>query len=316
MPLSPDLKASLFSVAVNQSTDGITIVDARLPDMPLVYVNSGFEKMTGYRAAELLGKNCRLLQGKEPRQHDTEVLREAIRKGESCVVMLRNFRKDGSMFWNEFNLSPVRDETGVVTHFIGMQKDVTARVEMLKHLRQSKADLQTANAKLNIMAMTDALTMVGNRRHFDERFDSLLSMAQRSKITLAVLMIDLDYFKSYNDLYGHQAGDECLRRVGACIAESFQRPSDCVARYGGEEFAVLIPGVCQEELQHYSQQLCEKIFALEIPHQGSVYEVVTISVGGIVRTPKRDAKVPALLKLADTALYQAKQAGRNRVAII
>jgi diguanylate cyclase (GGDEF)-like protein len=248
-------------------------------------------------------------------QPSIEVVREAVKNGESCVVMLRNFRKDGSLFWNEFNMSPVRDAAGVVTHFIGVLKDVTARVEMLTHLRQSKLALQNANHQLSILALTDSLTGIGNRRYFDEQFQSLLSMAQRGKAPLAVLMIDLDHFKRYNDLYGHQAGDDCLRQVGVCIADSFQRPGDCAARYGGEEFAVISVGMSMEELQQHAQQLCDKVRALDLAHLDSPCGAVTVSVGGVARIPTRDTLALSLLKAADKALYQAKQRGRNRVVI-
>ncbi|NNM69997.1 MAG: diguanylate cyclase [Gallionella sp.] len=315
MALLPDISASLLAKAVDQSVDGIIIADARKPDLPLVYVNVGFEKMTGYSSREVLGKNCRFLQGEDRMQPSIEVVREAVKNGESCVVMLRNFRKDGSLFWNEFNMSPVRDNGGVVTHFIGVLKDVTARVEMLTHLRQSKLALQNANHQLSILALTDSLTGIGNRRYFDEQFQSLLSMAQRGKAPLAVLMIDLDHFKRYNDLYGHQAGDDCLRQVGGCIADSFQRPGDCAARYGGEEFAVISIGMSADELQQHAQQLCDKVRALNLAHLDSPCGVVTVSVGGVARIPTRDTLVVSLLKAADKALYQAKQRGRNRVVI-
>lgn len=315
MPLLPDISASLLAKAVDQSVDGIIIADARKSDLPLVYVNVGFEKMTGYSSREVLGKNCRFLQGEDRAQPSIEVMREAVKNGESCVVMLRNFRKDGTLFWNEFNMSPVRDAAGVVTHFIGVLKDVTARVEMLTHLRQSKLALQNANHQLSILALTDSLTGIGNRRYFDEQFQALLSMAQRGKVPLAVLMIDLDHFKRYNDLYGHQAGDDCLRQVGGCIADSFQRPGDCAARYGGEEFAVISIGMSAEELQQHAQQLCDKVRALDLAHLDSPYGVVTVSVGGVARIPKRDTLILSLLKSADKALYEAKQQGRNRVVI-
>lgn len=315
MPLTHEISASLLARAVDQSVDGITIADARQPDMPLIYVNAGFEKMTGYREAEVLGKNCRFLQGDEQAQPARQVLREAISKGEGCIVMLRNYRKDGTLFFNEFNISPVKDEAGEITHYIGVQKDVTARVEMLKHMRQSKQELQIANQQLGILALTDGLTGISNRRHFDEQFATLLSTAQRSKLSLAVLMIDLDHFKRYNDLYGHQAGDDCLRQVAGCIAQSFQRPSDCVARYGGEEFAVVSFGMSREDLQMHALQLCDKVRALNLPHLDAPQGKVTISVGAVVRIPKRDTTGMALLKLADAALYAAKQQGRDRVVI-
>jgi two-component system cell cycle response regulator len=290
-----EILSGLLAQAVDQSPDGITIADARKPDMPLVYVNAGFEKMTGYSSAEILGKNCRFLQGKETTQHAVDVVRECIKNGESCIVILQNFRKDGTLFWNEFNISPVRDAGGVVTHFIGVQK---------------------ANQQLSVLALTDGLTGIGNRRHFNDRLQAMLSMAQRNKESLSVLMIDLDYFKRFNDRYGHQAGDDSLIAVGGIIADAFKRPSDCVGRYGGEEFAVVSLAMSTEELQQHAQLVCEKVCASNIPHSDSPHHVVTISVGGVSRVPERDTPASSLLKSADGALYAAKQQGRNRVHIV
>lgn len=309
----PHIASELLAKVVDQSVDGIIITDNGKPDNPTLYVNRGFENLTGYRAQEVLGKNCRFLQGKETDQPALEVIREAIKKGENCIVILRNFRKDGSLFWNEFSLSPVKDEASKVTHFIGVLKDVTARADMLKHLRQSKLELQQANQKLSILALTDGLTGISNRRHFDEQSLALLSMAQRSKVPLAALMIDIDHFKQYNDHYGHAAGDACLIQVGQVIAAAFQRPGDCAARYGGEEFAVVSLGVSLEEMQRHAQQLREQVMALNIPHLKSKYARITVSIGVVAHLPKRENSLSMLLKKADEALYTAKERGRNCV---
>ena len=309
----PQIASELLAKVVDQSVDGIIITDNSKPDNPTIYVNRGFENLTGYRAQEVLGKNCRYLQGKETDQPALVVIREAIEKGENCIVILRNFRKDGSLFWNEFSLSPVKDKTDKVTHFIGVLKDVTARADMLKHLRQSKLELQQANRQLSILALTDGLTGISNRRHFDEQALALLSMAQRSKTTLAVLMIDIDHFKQYNDHYGHAAGDACLIQVGKVISAAFQRPGDCAARYGGEEFAVVSLAVSLEEMQQHAEQLREKVMALNIPHLKSKHARITVSIGVVAHMPKRENSISMLLKKADDALYAAKELGRNCV---
>ncbi len=311
-----EISAALLAQAVDQSLDGITISDALSPDMPLIYVNAGFEKMTGYAAAEVLGKNCRFLQGTQTAQPAVGVLREAIKQGEGCIVILQNYRKDGTLFWNEFNISPVRNKDNLITHFIGVQKDVTGRVEMLQHLRLSKKALQAANLQLSRMAMSDGLTGISNRRHFDEQLQALLSMAQRGGTSICVLMMDLDFFKRYNDRYGHQAGDACLTQVAQSIGDAFKRPSECAARYGGEEFAVVALNMSAQELTHYAQLLCDKVRALNIPHQDSPHQFATISIGGISFTPTRDTTPESLLKLADAALYAAKEHGRNCVEIV
>lgn len=310
-----EISTQLLAKAVDQSLDGISIADARAEGMPLIYVNAGFEKMTGYRSQEVLGKNCRFLQGKETQQPAIEVMRVAIKNGESCIVILQNFRKNGTLFWNEFNISPVFNEDKIVTHFIGVQKDVTARVEMLKHLRLSKEALQNANTQLKVLAMSDGLTGIYNRRHFDEQFQTLFALAQRAQVSLAVLMMDLDFFKRFNDHYGHQAGDDCLILVAGMIADAFKRPSDCAARYGGEEFVVVSMGVTAQEMQQHAQSLCEKIYALGIPHVDSPHHVMSISIGGVAYIPNRNSLPSSFLKQADNALYEAKDRGRNRVHI-
>ncbi|MFM2408179.1 MAG: hypothetical protein RL358_921 [Pseudomonadota bacterium] len=311
-----EVSSALLAQAVDQSLDGVTISDALHRDMPLIYVNAGFEKMTGYRAAEVLGKNCRFLQGEDTAQPAVGVLREAIERGEGCIVILQNYRKDGTPFWNEFNISPVRNADNLVTHFIGVQKDVSARVKMLQNLRQSKVALQLANSKLSVLAQTDGLTGLSNRRHFDEQLQTLLGMAQRSGDSIAVLMMDLDFFKPFNDKYGHQVGDDCLIRAAHVLDDAFKRPGECVARYGGEEFSVVALNMTAEELEQYAQLLCNKVRALAIEHRASTHGVVTISIGGISLVPTRDTTPASLLKLADAALYEAKAQGRNCVQIV
>lgn len=129
------------------------------------------------------------------------------------------------MYWNELSISPVHDGDGMLTHFIGIQKDVTARIQL--------------EQQLSTLTNTDPVVGIGNRHHFEERFSNLFYIAKRIHSELSVLLIELDHFKQFNEQYGQSAGDDCLRKVGDCITKSFRRTSDCVARYGGEEFAVV-----------------------------------------------------------------------------
>jgi PAS domain S-box-containing protein len=136
----PD-KLRLFERAVNASTNSIVLTDPNLPDDPLVYVNPAFEETTGYAAEEAVGRNCRFLQGEDRDQPAVEELRSAVREGRHCTVVLRNYRKDGSLFWNELSIYPMRDEKGRVTNFVGVQNDITERIraeESLSELRRSE----------------------------------------------------------------------------------------------------------------------------------------------------------------------------------
>ena len=315
MSIAANISRELLALAVDQSHDGVTVADAQRQGFPLIYVNRGFERLTGYTSDEIVGNSYRILQGTDTVQPGLDIIRAAVAKGEGCLVTLRNYRKDGSMFWNELSISPVHDTDGNLTHYIGIQKDVTARVLLEQHLSQSNLDLQTLNQQLNTLVYTDHLVGLSNRRHFDEQFASLLSTAQRTHSELSVLMIDFDHFEQFNQRYGRSAGDGCLRMVGDCIAKSFARTSDCTARYGGEEFAAVLLAANLEDLRHHAQKLCEQVRALNIPNSDSSYGVVTISIGGIHRLPDREAVEAELIGQAVQALLAAKRCGGNRVNI-
>ena len=175
------------------------------------------------------------------------------------------------------------------------------------------SELERSNAKLAELSATDGLTGIYNRRGFDAAIDSEWKRAGRSHHPLALAMLDVDHFKSYNDLYGHQAGDECLRTVANLIAVHGRRTGDVVARYGGEEFALMAPGQDAAQALLVAQGICLALQSMALPHAGSPYGVVTISVGVAAQVPGADEETAAnLIWSADRALYRAKLEGRNR----
>jgi diguanylate cyclase (GGDEF)-like protein/PAS domain S-box-containing protein len=292
----------LLVKVLSEAREGISIADAKQADFPLVYVNAGFERLTGYSAEEARAGNYRLLQGADTDQPEIAAMRAALANGEGCRVTLRNYRKDGSMFWNEFSISPMHNTQGELTHFIGMMRDMSDR---------GRSVIQP-----EVTAHIDPLIGISNRPHFDERFAALLHVARRIHSGISVLMIDLDNFRLFNERYGRAAGDECLRRVGDCIAKSFIRTTDCVARYGGEEFAVVSFSTDIDALRKHAQKLCEQVRALNIPHGDSPHGVVTVSIGGIHRLPNRETTEESLVEPANRELLAAKHSGRDRVHII
>ncbi|CUB05561.1 MULTISPECIES: GGDEF domain-containing response regulator [Tepidiphilus] len=178
--------------------------------------------------------------------------------------------------------------------------------------------LDEANQKLRRLTNLDGLTGIANRRGFDDKLAREWARCRREERPLALLMIDVDHFKAFNDSLGHLAGDDTLKIVAATIAGSLQRPGDMAARYGGEEFAVVLPNTDLAGARHIAERIRENVEKLRIPHpaQGTA-EHVTISVGGAVAHPAKLPAMPAnrLIDFADAALYQAKKAGRNRVVI-
>jgi diguanylate cyclase (GGDEF)-like protein/PAS domain S-box-containing protein len=194
-----------------------------------------------------------------------------------------------------------RDQNGKIFRVTGINLDITRQHEYEKLLRE--------------MAYIDGLTNIPNRRSFEESLASDIRYARRARKPLALLMIDVDYFKSYNDKYGHQAGDECLKKIAATLKLKMFRPKDIVARYGGEEFVCLLPETNEEGARRIANRLCKAIEKLNIAHSTSkAASVVTISIGFAILDPLINDISPATLTTtADTQLYQAKNEGRNRV---
>jgi diguanylate cyclase (GGDEF)-like protein len=174
-------------------------------------------------------------------------------------------------------------------------------------------ELTEANLLLVEMSFSDPVTGIANRRRFDERIDMEWKRALRGRSPLAVVMIDIDRFKDYNDTCGHQMGDACLRAVAQALADALPRSGDAVARFGGEEFAVILPLTAVAGATRVAEQLRQRVEALAMPHTASdVARVVTISCGVAVMVPDGEQGAERLVRLADEALYRAKQAGRNR----
>jgi diguanylate cyclase (GGDEF)-like protein len=162
----------------------------------------------------------------------------------------------------------------------------------------------------------DPLTGLKNRRSFDEHLQRIWMQAQRDQRTVAILMVDADDFKSYNDNYGHQAGDEVLRRIGGVLREFGRRPLDLAARYGGEEFALIMSDVTVDHASKVAEQLRAAVAGLQIEHGAArAAGTVTLSVGVAIGKPELDRTPQGLVQLADEALYAAKAAGRNRVIV-
>lgn len=184
---------------------------------------------------------------------------------------------------------------------------VKARVKTHLELKRNRDIFET-------LSSLDGLTGIPNRRRFDETLDMEWRLAVRESAWLSLIMIDIDYFKKFNDQYLHLAGDDCLRRVAKTLAESVKRPMDIVARYGGEEFAVILPRTAVEGAKQVAETMQENISSLNIPHTRSpVNNFVTISLGVAAVIPSVRLSPNVLIKAADKALFKAKEQGRNRV---
>ena len=198
------------------------------------------------------------------------------------------------------NSGPIYDDDG----------NLIAVVETLRDMTEQK---QAENA-LKSLAHKDGLTGLANRRTFDMTLEADLLHAKREGTSLALLLCDIDHFKKYNDHYGHQRGDQCLKEVAKALANEAKRPTDLAARYGGEEFAVILPGIDADGAGRVAERIREVVFELNIRHQGNEQdERVTLSIGSVCLKPGEDVTEAALIDMADEALYAAKECGRNQV---
>ncbi|MFS8153207.1 EAL domain-containing protein [Vreelandella titanicae] len=284
----------LLERSVESSTNGVIIVDAQRADWPIVYVNAAFERITGYSRSQALERNCRFLQGEETDPATIKQLKVGIAEQREVHVVIRNYRRDGTLFWNDLYISPVLDEDGHVTHFIGVQNDISAQREY--------------QAQLTHNAHHDALTGLPNRLLLGQRLEEGCVVARRYQRYIAVLFIDLDDFKPINDTLGHEVGDFILVEVAKRL-ENELRPWDTVARFGSDEFVVLLP-----DLAHQDDviQVVERVLqGLSPPYWYRDSELrITASIGiaindGTIDNPRQ------LIQQADLAMYKAKRRGRN-----
>lgn len=212
-----------------------------------------------------------------------------------------------------------KDElTTLSQHFNDMAREVAQEHDQLEsRVFERTRDLEEANLKLATLSMTDSLTGIPNRRRFDLVLVTELQRATRSGTPLALMMIDVDYFKNYNDYYGHQEGDACLRKVACLIEGNARRSSDLVARYGGEEFVMLLPETDRISAMQLAESILASLVALNLPHARTplTRKYVTASIGVAVAQPNEQHKPEDFIRMADRAMYSAKELGRNRVVL-
>ena len=230
----------------------------------------------------------------------------------------------------QINVPDLREENrnclwGMLTAYCGSARNWQEwEIEFLKHLAlqvaiaieqsQLYCQLAAANQKLHQLATTDGLTSIANRRQFDRVLMFEWRRLAREQLPLSLIMFDIDFFKLYNDFYGHLAGDDCLRQVARAIVCGVKRPADFVARYGGEEFAVVLPNTSAEGAIAVARTICDRLFSLQLPHARSPIEpCVTLSCGIATAVPVPQQSPDTLIRSADGALSQAKAEGKNRI---
>ncbi|MGB3512567.1 MAG: diguanylate cyclase [Microcoleaceae cyanobacterium] len=422
----------LLDKAISACSNGIIITNATEPNNPIIYANPAFETISGYSVEEVLGKNWSFLLDEDDSHPDFKVLEREMIQGKGCQLTMRNYRKDGTLFWNEIWISAVANSSGVISNYISIQTDITDRKQMQEALQSSEERfasafiaspdpitiitlederylevndsfcrlmgyreaevinqtteklniwvnkqrrhtlverlkltgsvrdleiefrtksgkirtmlisaelikiseedciltvgkditdrkqiqlaLEKANQKLHRLANSDGLTQVANRRYFDEILSKEWRRCMREKQPLSLILCDVDYFKFYNDYYGHQMGDDCLIKVAQAMSDTIRRPADIVARYGGEEFVVILPNTDKQGAINIAESIQEKVSELQIMHlKSKINQYITLSFGCATVVPDIKFTPKNLIHTADEALYTAKNLGRNRI---
>ena len=259
--------ADMYRRLVESSPEGVVLVDAQNPERPVIYANPGFEALTGYSAADLIGRNLRLLQGDDREQDGRHRLREALGKGESCRVLLRNYRKDGTVFWNEMTVLPLLDAEGRVTHFAGHHRDAGERLRVDPKL--TRDSLSGAHQPTAVAIRDDRLTGLFTLPYLEELLKRDWSVAQREKRSIAVFAIDIDALDLYNTTFGRAAGDSTIRRVAHVVSGCLRRSSDVTARIDGGSLIAFAPGLTTEQALRIGQLMAERVRDLRIHHPRS-----------------------------------------------
>jgi diguanylate cyclase (GGDEF)-like protein/PAS domain S-box-containing protein len=301
------VQLAMYRLMVENVTDVISRGDAALRRS---YVSPAARQVLGYEPAELLGRSGFDLVHPD----DGGRVRLSIRKlGPDYPLLSRDFRmrrKDGTYIWVEGRYRHIPEDGGV----LAVMRDITARKTAEALLAEANKKLADANLALQALVHRDGLTGLANRRCFDIQLAEEFRRAYRQELPLALVLLDLDSFKAYNEQYGHLAGDDCLRQISRVIEGALRRPGDLAARYGGEEVAVLLPATDCAGAALIAEQIREAVIALGIPNRGSRHGIATISAGTASVVPVSDDDNPAeLIDAADRALYHAKSAGRNQV---
>lgn len=277
------------------------------PDLVLTYVSPSSERVLGWAPEDMVGHCTTTFVLFEDRSLlAMAMVRLVAEPTESVTVTVRRLRRDGSIIWVETSLRMITDpRTGHASEAILVMRNVT--------------DRKLLEEKLSAMALIDGLTGLANRRAFDAALEGEWRQMQMDQTELALLLLDLDNFKLYNDSYGHQMGDECLRIVAAVVKSAANRGNDVSARYGGEEFGVILPSTDAAGACNVAERIRGSVEALRLAHKGNPEGggQVTVSIGLATASGRSNGAVmqpESLIFAADKALYQAKHRGRNRIA--
>ncbi len=303
--------SNLLKHLVEASPEAVALCEARDGDWPVVFVNPAMEQLTGYSADQIVGRNLRFLQADDREQEGLLKIRDALRDGQPCQTLIRNYRRDGTLFWNELKLVPLRAPEGQVTHFASFHRE-GAMVQ--SETRAEKSDPSMSTQTMLAYLRDDKLTGLLRRPYFEELIKRDWGLAQRESRRLSFLVFDLDYYATYRDVFGRQGADQSFRRIARVIGGCFRRASDLCGRYDEDQIAALTTGLDLPQAAKLAEAVLGRVRDLAIHHpRSTISRYVTASAGVVSLVPPHDTPPERIYEAALKALRDAKDLGRNRV---
>ena len=308
--LMPDKKRLLLSVKdiseikqkENTITEYIKLIDQNIItsttdlDGNITYVSEAFSRVSGYSKEELIGNNHRIIKHPDMLKTTYEDMWKTIMENKEWKGEIKNLKKDGKYYWVDASISSIFDIDGKKIGYTAIRQEITDK-KIIEEI-----------------SITDGLTNIYNRRYFNELFPKLINSAKRNNDLICFILLDIDYFKQYNDTYGHQMGDDVLIKVASCIKKSLNRANDYCFRLGGEEFGIVFTIERQEQANMFANTIKQNIENLQIPHsKNDVSSYITGSMGLMCINAKDIQNDAQIYKDADDLLYKAKKSGRNIV---
>ena len=282
------------------------------------YVSREIEQIYEVSAAEFLRNSDYYIWAYMSPEDASNYEKKLMKSAENLEKISDEWRMttpSGQQKWLQVNSQPQRRENGEIC-WSGIILDISDRKRIEIALRQREIELRQANQKLKQLSRTDALTQVANRGYFETYLREEWRRAIREKYPISLLLLDVDYFKRYNDRYGHPAGDYCLKEIARAVQNSVRRPADLVARYGGEEFAIVLVNTDEKGAVKVAEKIRHEIRGLNLPHEASeVSDRVTVSIGISSQIPALETQSQTAIERADRALYAAKERGRDRYVV-
>lgn len=306
MAMKAEIANVELSQIINTSLDGMYLV---YEDFTVKRINQALLSFLNITEKEAVGRKCHDLMGCSQAGTNKCSLTRLLGGKKRIEQDIERTGKNGHSVPFIFSATPFRGIDGSVIGMVARFKDITER-------KYAENMLKEANERLERLSASDGLTQVANRRCFDQTLEREWNRLRRTGEPLSLIMSDVDFFKLFNDTYGHQGGDDCLKSVAKTLSETARRGGDCVARYGGEEFAVILPATAEQGVFTVAEKIRQAVEQIGMEHRkSSIASWVTLSLGVATIVPTGEKTPEFLIQCADKALYQAKSTGRNRVCV-